>query len=122
MILDSVVPNGSPNAAPTAVTVKALEDETGTAANWSVTAYGICTRLPITSVVRVSASSAVNSNSARAATATCPSGTRTLLGSGFDIVSGNGEVNMNDLIPDLATGRPPCGHMRTVRAWGPTGR
>jgi hypothetical protein len=102
VIIDSIVPNGSPNTAPSAVTVKALEDETGTAANWSVTAYGVCTSLPITSVVRVSATSAANSNPTRAAIATCPHGTHTLLGSGFDIVTGNGEVNMHDLIPDLS--------------------
>jgi len=101
VVIDSIVPNGSPNTAPTAVTVKAVEDETGTAANWSVTAYGVCTRLAVTNLVRVSAASAVNSNSARAAVATCPSGSRTLLGSGFDIVSGSGEANISDLIPDL---------------------
>src|SRR5262245_520637 len=102
VVIDSIVPNGSPNSAPTAVTVKALEDEIGTAASWSVTAYAVCTQLAITDVVRVSATSAVNSNSTRAAIATCPSGSRTLLGSGFDVVSGGGEANLNDLIPDLA--------------------
>jgi hypothetical protein len=82
--------------------VKALEDEIGTAANWSVTAYGVCTELLITDVVRVSAASAVNSNPTGAAAGTCPPGNRTLLGSEFGIVAGDGEVNMYDLIPDLA--------------------
>ena len=102
VIIDEIVPNGSANTAPTAVTVKALEDEVGTAANWSITAYGICTQLPITDVVRVSATSAVNSNATRAAVASCPPSNRTLLGSGFDISSGNGQVNVHDLIPSLA--------------------
>lgn len=101
VIIDEIRPNGSPYTAPTAVTVKAFEDETGTAANWSITAYGICTSLPITDLVRVSATSAVSSNNARAAVASCPPGNRTLLGSGFDIGAGNGEVNVSDLIPDL---------------------
>jgi hypothetical protein len=50
----------------------------------------------------VSATSAVSSVNARAAFVSCPHGNRTLLGSGFDINSGNGEVNVSDLIPDLS--------------------
>ena len=100
VVIDEIHPNGSASTAPTAVTVWALEDQTGTAASWSVTAYAVCTALPIQSVVRVSSTSSVSSTP-KGATASCPAGARSLLGSGFNINDGNGQVNVQDVVPDL---------------------
>ena len=50
----------APNAGLTAVTVNALEDETGNATNWSVTAYAVCA-LPVQGLGRVSSTSQLDS-------------------------------------------------------------
>jgi hypothetical protein len=83
--MDDIRPNGTL----TSVTVQGIEDETGYAGLWSLTAYAICAD-PIAGLQRVSATSPLDSN-AKNVTATCPLGKR-VLGTGSDINNGNGQV------------------------------
>ena len=86
-----------PNPGLTAVTVQALEDETGQAGPWNVTAYAICAN-PLAGLERVSATSSLDSSSNRAATATCSPG-KTLIGTGSDINAGTGQVQQIEVLP-----------------------
>ena len=72
-----------PNAQLTSVTANAVEDETGTSAAWSVTAYAICAKA-VTGLQRVAVASAVDSSSNRLAAAPCPTG-KSVIGMGGTI-------------------------------------
>lgn len=87
-----------PNPGLTAVTVQALEDQTGQAGPWNVTAYALCANPPA-GLERVSATSSLDSSPNRAATATCSSG-KTLIGTGSDINAGLGQVQQIEVFPD----------------------
>jgi hypothetical protein len=75
----------------------AFEDEDGLGASWSLTAYAICANTP-PGLQEVIATSDPASDPA-GVTATCPSGT-TLLGTGAQIVDGQGQVVLDDLRPN----------------------
>jgi hypothetical protein len=82
-----------PNAALTAVTVQALEDETGQSGPWSVTAYAVCAD-PIAGLERVATTSALDSGANKPVITSCPSG-KLATGVGADINAGSGQVLFN---------------------------
>ena len=77
--------------------MNAVEDESGTAADWTVSVLAICA-YPPPGLERVSATSPLNSQN-KSVAATCPSGKR-LLGMGADLNSFVGQVLLDDLRPD----------------------
>jgi hypothetical protein len=87
-----------PNAALTTVSAHALEDETGTSLSWSLTARAICAD-PLPGLERVSSTSALDSSTPKAATASCPTG-KNLLSAAFDLNTFNGQVLLGSLSPD----------------------
>ena len=84
------------------VRVSGSEDETGYAGNWRASATAVCVS-PVPGQQVASSSSPVDSTSFKRATATCPAGTKIHSG-GFDIGSGDGEVNLATffLDPDVS--------------------
>src|SRR6185503_1050634 len=86
-----------PNAGLTAVTVNALEDQTGTSATWSVTAYAVCSN-PVDGLERTAATSVSNSTGSRLVTASCSPG-KSVIGAGGTINSSNGQVVLDALFP-----------------------
>jgi hypothetical protein len=79
-----------------AVTVTAYEDDDGTSANWSVSAYAICANPP--PGLQLVPSSSPSNSSDKTLTASCPLGKR-LTGIGGDVTNGRGQVVM-DLVPN----------------------
>ena len=75
----------------------AYEDDTGTAANWSVHAYAICAN-PLPGHQIVSASAISNSVTGTGVTATCPVGKK-LTGTGGELTNATGQVVMDDITP-----------------------
>ena len=94
---DVLIDDVRPSADLQSVTANALEDETGTAANWTVTALATCA-YPPPGLERVTATSPLNSTN-KSVTATCPSGKR-VLGVGADLNTFVGQVLLDDLRPD----------------------
>jgi hypothetical protein len=88
-----------PDAGLTSVTVNALEDETGTADNWTLSVGALCATPP-PGLERVSATSSLNSSN-KSVTVNCPVGKR-VFGTGADINSFNGQVILDDLRPNAA--------------------
>jgi hypothetical protein len=78
-----------PEAGLTSVAVQGVEDENGTAAAWSVTAYAICS-VPVGGLERVVADSASTSEN-KSATAECSAG-KLALGAGGALLGGEGRV------------------------------
>ncbi|MFI5485633.1 hypothetical protein [Micromonospora echinaurantiaca] len=103
-VVDDFRPNGGAATAPTAVTVGAYEAE-AFAGNWSVTAYAICAN-PVAGLVRVSATSASNSNDFRSVTATCPVG-KVLTGTGYELTGVTGEGVVDDFRPNGGVATAP---------------
>jgi hypothetical protein len=87
-----------PSADLTTVTANAYEDETGTSLSWSLTARAICAD-PLPGLQRVSSSSALDSETTKAATATCPAG-KNLLSAAFDLNTFTGQVLLASVSPD----------------------
>ncbi len=88
-----------PNPGLTAVTVNALEDETGTSATWSIKAHAICAD-PIPGLQRVLVTGATDSVANKVVTAPCPAG-KSVIGLGGTINSPNGQVVLDAVFPDL---------------------
>ena len=86
-----------PNAALTSLTVKAVEDQTGTGETWFLQAFAICGQPP-PGLQRVAATSA-NNSADKSITATCPAGKR-VLGAGGDINTSNGQILLDGLRPN----------------------
>ncbi|MFI7487988.1 hypothetical protein ACIBXA_06345 [Micromonospora echinaurantiaca] len=103
-VVDDFRPNGGAATAPTAVTVGAYEAE-AFAGNWSVTAYAICAN-PVAGLVRVSATSASNSNDFRSVTATCQVG-KVLTGTGYELTGVTGEGVVDDFRPNGGVATAP---------------
>ncbi|MEU4772453.1 hypothetical protein [Micromonospora sp. NPDC023644] len=103
-VVDDLRPNGGPAVAPTAVTVGAYEAE-AFAGNWSLTAFAICAN-PVAGLVRVSASSASNSDDFRSVTATCPVG-KALTGTGHELNGIMGEGVVDDFRPNGGVAAAP---------------
>lgn len=78
------------------LTVNAREDETGTTANWRVSAIAICAPPP-PGLVRASATSASNSSN-KTVSLNCPTGKK-LFSLAGEINSPNGQVLLEDLTP-----------------------
>ena len=94
-MLDDAVPSR------TDVVAAAHEDDDGTTGRWSVTAYAICAN-PLADQQIIDASTASSSSAVKSVTATCPSDTR-LVGTGFRIDGGVGEVHLQQLSPSPAS-------------------
>jgi hypothetical protein len=88
-----------PSADLTSVTVNALEDETGTAGNWTLS-YGAICATPPPGLERVAATSPLNSAN-KSVSVSCPAGKR-VLGAGADLNTFNGQVILDDLRPNAA--------------------
>jgi hypothetical protein len=86
-----------PNAALTSVTANVVEDETGFAPNWSVSAYAICATPP-PGLERVANTSPLNS-STKSVSVSCP-GAKRVLGAGADVNTFTGEVLLDDIRPN----------------------
>jgi hypothetical protein len=84
-----------PNAALTAVTANALEDETGNSANWSVTAYAVCAN-PIAGLERLSETGPLDVSGFKTLFTSCTGG-KVLTGAGADINTFNGQVHLGAL-------------------------
>jgi hypothetical protein len=91
--LNDIIPAGDLQS----VTVQGLEDEDGTTATWSVTAYAVCAN-PVEGAERVFATSLTDSQTIKSVTATCPAG-KQLTGVGGEIGGGGGEVVLDELTP-----------------------
>jgi hypothetical protein len=81
----------------TGVTAQGVEDQDGTASDWLVHAYAICSN-PVHLLDRVVATSPSNSLKAKGVTATCPAGKR-VVGAGGEVGGIEGQVALNDLRP-----------------------
>jgi hypothetical protein len=90
-----------PNAALTSVTVQGLEDQNGSADNWSVRAHAICAPPP-PGLERVLATSP-NDSLNKSVTAVCPAGKR-VLGAGGEVSAGGGQVVLDELTPTSSLG------------------
>lgn len=91
IVLDEVIPFEN------RVTVGAFEDEDGTTANWSVTAFAVCANRPSGYTI----TSATSTSAVRFETelsANCPAGRRAL-GGGAEVAGGAGEVSIDDVFP-----------------------
>ncbi len=88
----------TPNSGLTAVTVKAVEDESGTSGNWSVIAYAICAQ-PVAGLERVSLTSDVDSTAPKVVEAECPLG-KQVVGMAGNINSPNGQVVLDAVFAD----------------------
>jgi len=94
VVLDDV----RPNPGLTAVTVQALEDGTGKAGGWSVTATAICAD-PVDGLERVTATGALGSPDPGVfLPASCPAG-KQLTGVGYDVNAGGGQVVVSTVLP-----------------------
>ena len=91
--------NIRPNEALTNVSVQAIEDADGAAADWSVAAHAICATPP-PGLERVAAVSPGNSAN-KAVTASCPA-SKKLLGTGGEIAGGAGQVYLDDIRPNAS--------------------
>jgi hypothetical protein len=94
--LDDIRPSGDLRSA----VVQGLEGQFATPASWWVTAYAICSPPPPGLELR-SATSALDSNNNKTATATCPLG-KQVLGTGAQLNASNGQVVLDDVRPDAA--------------------
>lgn len=79
------------------VLVRGIEDGNGTDGLWSLRPFRLCAD-PLPGLERIEATSLSNSRN-KHATARCPAGKR-VVGSGGEIVGGNGQVAMQYMIPD----------------------
>jgi hypothetical protein len=98
VVLDDLTPNQSL----TSVTATGFEDQSGTTASWSITAYAICAR-PIPGLGRVSHTSTPGSYTWTYDIWLCPH-PRERLGIGADITGGVGEVSFAYLFSTSAIG------------------
>ncbi|GLY21803.1 hypothetical protein [Micromonospora sp. NBRC 101691] len=103
-VVDDFRPNGSIASAPTAVTVGAYEADTFVG-NWTATAYAICAN-PVPGLIRVTATSALDSADFRNVTATCPNGAL-LTGAGFEVNGATGEAVVDDFSPNGGAATAP---------------
>ena len=86
-----------PDPTLTSVSVRADEDEAGTAAAWALTAYALCAPAPA-GLQRVAATSA-STSAGKAITATCPAGKR-VLGTGGELAGAPRQLMLNRLLPN----------------------
>jgi hypothetical protein len=110
VVIDDLTPlTGDPDPFSTEVLALGVEDEDGTAANWSLSIYAICvTPLPGLEVV---SDTAPPSSEGKLAFATCPPGKR-VVGAGGEIDAGSaaGEVFIDNIRPNT----PPLNAAPTV--------
>ncbi len=112
--LTSLWPDGSSTVAPTSVTAIAQEADP-ISGNWTLTVYGICAS-PLPGLVRISERSIANqSEDFKLATPMCPSG-KFVVGTGFSIVHGRGQVAVGAVHPKTPTGDGSMPNMVYVNA------
>lgn len=90
-----------PSANLSHATVTGFETQGGSVLNWSVTVFAVCVNTPA-GIQRVVATSAANSLTAKAITATCPAG-KQVHGAGGQINGGFGQVFLDDVSIPLLT-------------------
>lgn len=108
VVVDQVIPNGTRTVAPTSVSARAYEADPDFPSNWTVTAYAICA-LPQTVQGLAQVGDVTRdgiSPDTVGVTKACPSGT-VLLGTGFEIDGGRGEVVLDNLRPNGGVGVAP---------------
>jgi hypothetical protein len=93
-----VVDGITPESALAGVRVHGFEDADGTSLRWQVDGFAICAD-PLPGLVQVDTTSPENSFD-KVAVAACPAG-KQLIGAGAETNGGNGEVAIDDLIPNL---------------------
>ena len=94
---EAVIDDLTPNSPLTHAMVVAHEDDNGTTATWSVTAFAICAN-PVPGLQLVTASLASNSVTGTGVTAACPVG-KNLIGTGGELTNAGGEVVMDEISP-----------------------
>ena len=95
---DVLIDNLTPNAELTSVTAHAVEDEDGTAANWSLRAYAICAT-PIVGMERVKAVGVAGPGVSQVMNVQCPNG-KGLLGGGGETVGAKNQIVLDAVFPD----------------------
>jgi hypothetical protein len=94
-----LIDNLTPNAELTSVTAHAVEDEDGTAANWSLRAYAICAT-PIVGMERVKAVGVAGPGVSQVMNVQCPNG-KGLLGGGGETVGAKNQIVLDAVFPDV---------------------
>jgi hypothetical protein len=94
-----VMDDMTPSKDLTSVRVVGHEDDDGTTANWSVTAYAVCGSAPPGLELKPATSEPFDSLSVKSAFATCSPG-KQVLGAGGEITGGLGEVVMDHIFPE----------------------
>jgi hypothetical protein len=89
-----------PNPELTAVTVRGVENQNGTAANWFLRAYAVCAS-PLPGLQLAHGVSGLDSADSKNALATCQGGRR-VVGAAAEITGGVGQVVLDDLTPNAA--------------------
>ncbi|MBB4767401.1 hypothetical protein ACFQFC_24590 [Amorphoplanes digitatis] len=113
IVVDEVIPLGSPDAAPTSARVGAVEADATTGQDWSVSASAICSD-PLPGLQRVVANSAFDSDASKVAYAECPAG-KQLTGTGYSVNGSAGEIVIRSVRPEVGPSWAPIGV--SVHAW-----
>lgn len=92
-----VVDDVRPSADLSNVTITAIEDGTGYAANWQLRGEVVCVSPPV-GLTRVSGLGVLDSTAVKSAVATCPAG-KLVHGVGGEIDNGSGQVRMTGIEP-----------------------
>ena len=101
------------------VRARAFEDANGTSLRWAVESFAICAD-PLPGLMQVDATSPENSFD-KAIVATCPVG-KQLIGAGVETNGGNGQVAIDDLIPNLVKNSVSVFGIERRAASAPSGR
>jgi hypothetical protein len=104
VMLDAVIPSADLETA----SVRAHEDQDGFSGNWTLRPFALCAD-PLPGLELITATSA-NDSQNKHVTALCPAGKR-VIGTGGQILSGNGQVSIQYMVPDAALTRV---HVRGV--------
>jgi hypothetical protein len=94
-----IITGYTPNAALTALTATAAEDDTGLIASWTLTAQAVCAAPLPGQVLRIATTAATSVNKV-AATPVCPVGTR-VIGAGANTVGATGNVRLTSVQPNV---------------------
>ncbi|GIH03147.1 hypothetical protein Rhe02_12140 [Rhizocola hellebori] len=97
-LIDDILPSSNVGLEPHTVAVTAYETDLDYPANWSVTTHATCA-YPPTGLIRRSATSTTSSADSRSVTASCL-GDEVLVGAGYQIHGGLGDVVIDDMRPN----------------------
>jgi hypothetical protein len=94
VLLAALIPSADLESA----TARAYEDQNGTNADWQILGEALCSATTLPGLERVAATGPTNSQD-KHATARCPEGKR-VVGTGGEIIGGEGQVGITYLLPD----------------------